>query len=120
MNIILYIIIVPGSVLQPPAVPLSDIGSTFAIVSWSPPPNPNGVIENYTVTAQPISYVNSSLARVRTSRCLRYLQRKRLIVVNTNGTVTSVNLTGLCRFNKSLSFKLLYSRLQYHLLCTNL
>ena len=95
---------VPGPMLMPPPVLKSNIYSRYVIVSWNPPPDPNGIIENYTVIVVPLTLVNSSFLISKreepstdssVSRCVTSLNQDGRIVVSTDGMTTIANLTGL-------------------------
>ena len=101
----LYIFVEPGPVPQP--FPVTIITSTSAILQWNSTSDPNGNNLSYTAIVTPIDIVNSSLSSRRrrqtnnigaeVMRCLAFLKLNATIIVNTNGTVTITNVTGLSK-----------------------
>ena len=110
-------------------MPLVNIKITEALVSWMPPPDPNGIILSYTVTAVPLRLVESSLSSSRRrrqvesdpeiERCLLFLngtegnETDRLadgtVTSTVYGTVHQASLTSLRKINASCTFRLLCS-----------
>lgn len=56
---------VPGNVPQPPEVNPGDINTTTALVSWLPPPDPNGIILRYAVRYVAVSMAAGEEGRGR-------------------------------------------------------
>ena len=95
--------IVPGEVPRPPPVDNADITSSSAVVTWNPPPDPNGVVLSYTVNFAAVSMVNSApqdMGRRRrqtsvvTSECILGGEmniNRNITVVETTATLTNLS-----------------------------
>lgn len=90
-KIIILKYLVPGQVDLPPEVGEDNITATSALIQWSPPVDPNGVIIGYRVSYEVISSDPGMQSRVLTE-CIIGGDIHRNISV---GDVTMVLLTGL-------------------------
>ena len=104
---------VPGDVPQPPEVNTSDINTTTALVGWLPPPDPNGIILNYTVRYVAVSMAAAGEGRRRRQagsvilpECILGGQGNINRTQRVAGTETSLLLTNL-------------SQCIYHYMCDN-
>ena len=84
----------PGQVDLPPEVGENNITATSALIKWSPPVDPNGIITGYRVSYEVISSDPGMQSRVRNilTECIIGGDIRRNISV---GDVNMVLLTGL-------------------------
>ena len=68
------------------------------------PADASGIITKYTVTTNPLHFVNSSLSSRQkrqtniggdVMRCLNFLQMNATVIVSADGNVTMIKVTGL-------------------------
>ncbi len=102
--LLLCILLVPGP-LDPPTAEFID--STTAVLVWSPPSDPNGIILNYQVEYTPVSFAGNVFgSRKRQAimsnedilNCLEFMNRTTVdgtVLISIPGSVTTVTLTGL-------------------------
>ena len=109
---------VPGVVVRPPEVPPSEITSTSALVQWSPPSDPNGVIRGYVInyvviSSDPGQFGGSSNRRRRqansvATECIMGGMGNVNRNMTVDGTQTSAQLNELSELNGTVSTLVLY------------